>query len=295
MRSILLGTDWWDDCDDAVALRLLARAHLAGRVRLCGVAINGCMEHSVASVDGFLSREGLTEIPPIGIDRAGTDFGSHQSYQKRLATYATRYHGNGEAEDGVRLYRRILSEATEPVEICEIGFLQIVADLLESEPDDLSPLCGVELVRQKVAKLWVMAGRWDMEVGLENNFAKNERARDGAHRFCAKCPSPVTFLGFEVGHTVLTGDNLTPPDHLYDVLCDHGSKGGRLSWDPMLVDLALIGDEAAAGYDTVQGGAFVDRDTGTNRFVPSGRGLHRYVIKKEADTVYQTRINKAIG
>lgn len=291
----MLGTDWWDDCDDAVALRLLARAHLTGRICLCGVAINGCMTHSVASVDGFLSREGLQTIPPIGIDRAATDFGSHQSYQKRLAAYATRYRSNEEAEDGVRLYRRILAAAEEPVEICEIGFLQIAADLLDSEADDLSPLDGVELVRQKVARFWVMAGRWDVAVGTENNFAKNGRARDGAHRFCAKCPVPVIFLGFEVGHTVLTGDLLTPPDHLYDVLCDHGSRGGRLSWDPMLADLAIIGDEAAAGYTVIRGTATVDRETGENRFVPSDNGLHRYVIKAEADDVYRNRINAAIG
>lgn len=27
MRKFILGTDWWTDCDDVVALRILARAH----------------------------------------------------------------------------------------------------------------------------------------------------------------------------------------------------------------------------------------------------------------------------
>lgn len=295
MRNILLGTDWWDDCDDAVAMRLLARAHQAGKIRLCGVVVNACMEYSVASVDGFLSREGIDAIPPIGIDREGRDFGSHQSYQKRLAAYATRYRSNEEAESAVRLYRRVLAEEKEPVEICEIGFLQAAAALLESGADDISDKTGVELVREKVKKFWVMAGRWDTDGGVENNFAKNERARKGAYTFCAKCPVPVTFLGFEVGCTVLTGDTLCPPDVLYDVLCDHGSRGGRLSWDPMLADLALIGEESAAGYDTVQGTATVDCETGANHFHPSSDGRHQYVIKREADSVYKNRINKAIG
>ena len=26
MKNFILGTDWWTDCDDAVALRLLTRA-----------------------------------------------------------------------------------------------------------------------------------------------------------------------------------------------------------------------------------------------------------------------------
>lgn len=47
MRNVILGTDWWTDCDDAVAVRLLANLHRAGHLRLLGVAVSGCMEDSV--------------------------------------------------------------------------------------------------------------------------------------------------------------------------------------------------------------------------------------------------------
>lgn len=30
MRNFILGTDWWTDCDDVVAIRILVRAHLSG-------------------------------------------------------------------------------------------------------------------------------------------------------------------------------------------------------------------------------------------------------------------------
>ena len=49
MRSFILGTDWWTDCDDVVALRLLARAHKAKEIELLGIILNGCMEYSVTS------------------------------------------------------------------------------------------------------------------------------------------------------------------------------------------------------------------------------------------------------
>ena len=49
MRKFILGTDWWTDCDDAVALRLITRAVKDGKVGLVGVGINACMEYSVAS------------------------------------------------------------------------------------------------------------------------------------------------------------------------------------------------------------------------------------------------------
>ena len=34
MRKFILGTDWWTDCDDAVAIRLLAREHVKKEIEL---------------------------------------------------------------------------------------------------------------------------------------------------------------------------------------------------------------------------------------------------------------------
>ena len=40
MRNFILGTDWWTDCDDAVAVRILARAHKAGDISIKGIGRN---------------------------------------------------------------------------------------------------------------------------------------------------------------------------------------------------------------------------------------------------------------
>ena len=53
MKKIILGTDWWTDCDDAVALRLLARAHKNEEIQLLGIGINACMEDSVSSMEAM--------------------------------------------------------------------------------------------------------------------------------------------------------------------------------------------------------------------------------------------------
>lgn len=293
MRNLILGTDWWTDCDDVVALRILARAHKSGDICIKGIGINGCMEFSVASLDGFLKTEGVRGIP-IGIDVDATDFGGNPPYQKRLSAFASEYFSNDDAEDAVRLYRRILAESEEKIEIIEIGFLQVFANVLESKPDDISEKTGIELVSEKVSKVWIMAGKWDEENGEENNFIRNERSRAAGNVLCEKCPVPVTFLGWEIGADVITGDNLKKGDVLYWVLCDHGSENGRESWDPMLVLMALIGDENKAGYDTVQGTASVDRRTGHNNFVRSDDGRHRYVIKKKDNDYYKNMINDII-
>ena len=294
MRKFIIGTDWWSDCDDVVAMRLLVSAHKRGEIEICGISIDACMEYSAASVDGFLTSEGVDGIP-IGIDLEGTDFGDYIRYQQRLATYAKRYKRNEDAEDALSLYRRILAESEDKVEIIEIGFTQVLAALLMSEGDDISPLTGLELVRDKVSKFWIMGGRWDADGAKEHNFSRNERACRAAHILCEKCPVPISFLGFEAGFDVFTGGELKEGDVLYDVLRDFGAFKGRESWDPMLTLMAIIGDEEKAGYKTVRGRASVDADTGANHFSESEEGRHAYVIKMHAADYYKNAINALIA
>lgn len=293
MKNIILGTDWWTDCDDAVALRMLCRAVNRGEINLLGICINACMEYSVSSLDGFLTLEGVENIP-LGIDLAAVDFGGDPPYQKRLAPFATRYKSNTDAEDTVRLYRRLLAAAADPVEIVEIGYLQGFTAFMKSMPDDISPKSGMELLREKVSKTWVMAGKWDADGEKENNFARNARSRAAGAEFCRLCPVPVTFLGWEVGFGVLSGGRLAENDHLRLALRDHGSECGRHSWDPMTVHMALVGDEKAAGYRIVRGKATVDAVTGQNFFEVSDDGSHAYVIKDKPDGFYRDAIDAII-
>ncbi len=293
MRRFILGTDWWTDCDDAVAMRLLTKAHNSGEIQLLGIIINACMEYSAASLDGFLALDGCRDIP-IGIDVSATDFGGRPPYQKRLSASSARYFKNEDAEDGVRLYRRLLADADGKVELIDIGFLQVVSALLLSEGDDISPKSGIELFREKVSKCWVMAGKWDKDGERENNFCRNERASRAANAFCELCPVPITFLGFEVGVDVISGGAAAESDHLHMALADHGCPNGRSSWDPMLALMALIGDEGEAGYDLARGRAHVDAEDGSNYFSKSESGNHAYVIKKFENKYYEDAINSRI-
>ena len=293
MKNYILGTDWWTDCDDAVALRIAARLHNAGKIRINGIGLNACMEYSVRSLEGFLNLEGVKNIP-IGIDLAADDFGGNPPYQRKLAAYSERYHANTEAENAVKLYRRLLANSDSPIEIIEIGYLQVISAVLESQHDEISVKNGVELIREKVSKIWVMAGKWDEPGGIENNFARNLRSRKAGKIFCEKCPVPVTFLGWEIGSDVLTGGKLNSNDHLYTVLKDHGSENGRMSWDPMLLVMAFTGDEQTAGYDFVKGYASVDAENGANHFLPNENGPHRYVIKKMPNEYYRDQIDTLI-
>lgn len=294
MREFIFGTDWWTDCDDLAAMRILLRAHKKGDIKLLGVGINACMEYSVPSVDGFINLEGVNNIP-LGIDLKGTDFeGTHLKYQKNLATFAVNCKKNEDAEDAVKLYRRLLAHSSGGVEIVEVGFLQVFSELLLSGSDEISEKTGLELVREKVKKVWVMAGKWDEEGGKEHNFCNNRRSRKGAAVFCELCPVPVTFLGFEAGESVISGNELKKDDFLYKAFSDHGSHNGRCSWDPLTALLALYGDEKKAGYRTVCGKAEVNEETGRNYFTEDKNGLHKYVIPEYDSKYYADMINTII-
>ena len=291
MRKFIVGTDWWTDCDDVVAMRMLARAAKKGEIELLGIGLNGCMEHSVRSLQGFLKYEGIENVP-IGLDREADDFGGKPPYQKRLAKLGTMK--NEDAEDAARLYRRLMAEAGEKIEIIEIGYPQVLTNALMSAGDEISEKTGMELFREKVRKIWMMAGKWDEEEGRENNFARNDRARRAAYEFCESCPVPVTFLGWEIGADVITGKFLKEDDPLHGALTDHGSAKGRSSWDPMLIHLALMGDAEKAGYDAVRGRARVDAETGLNRFEKDEKGPHEYVVRKHGPEWYEEIIEGMI-
>ncbi|MBQ7386956.1 MAG: hypothetical protein IJW03_02195 [Clostridia bacterium] len=293
MKKYILGTDWWTDCDDAVAIRILARYIKEGKIELLGIAMNACMEDSVASLRAFCELEGIGDIP-VGIDLEAVDFGGNPPYQTRVRERFNPNGTNADAEDALGLYRRLLAAADEPVEILEIGYPQVLTALLQSEADEYSELSGIELVKSKVSKLWIMAGKWDKDGEKENNFCRNERSRVAAKALCELWPTPVTFLGWEIGIDVLTGGNLPESDYLHDILVYHGSGAGRCSWDPMLVLMALIGDEEAAGYRSVTGYASVKAEDGTNYFREDANGPHKYVIKAKDNDYYKEQINKII-
>lgn len=295
MRNLIFGTDWGSDCDDCVAMRVACRAMKRGEINILGIGINCVKEHAYASLKAFLKLEGV-DIP-VGIDERSHETDGWtwtENYQPRLAAKMPEL-SNKDAESAVRVYRRAIAEASGKVEIMEIGFLQVLGDFLRSEGDDISPKTGMELCREKVEKIWLMAGRWDIDGGREFNIAWTPLTREASSYIFDNCPVPMVFLGWEVGDSVITGGNLDHEDYLWKAINDHGFPNGRSSWDPMLVLMAIIGDEEKAGYTTVSGKASLEKDTGKNHFEVNPNGLHKYVVKKFDDSYYADIINEIIA
>lgn len=302
MRKIILGTDWGTDCDDVAAMRICARAHKKGLWQLMGVCIDACTsapdDAACVSVDAFLTADGLCDIP-IGIDPGATSYPGPMRYQTVLAAqYPHKIQTNAQCPESLALYKSLLRDCADgEAEILEIGFQQALAALL-TDPE------GYALFRDKVTQLWLMAGDFaENGHGKEYNCSVNEKAASAAHIVAEKAPCPVTYLGFEVGVSVICGGNpendpRLANDPLVTAFDAQGSHNGRCSWDPMLALLALHGEPEKAGYTCRYGKNAIDPLTGENTFTYADAqsfqadAPHRYVIKSRPDTQYQAELNR---
>ena len=289
---LLHGTDWWTDCDDVAALRLLLRAHKAGLIRLLGIGINSVMKASAPSVSAFCRAEGVE--PPIGVDRSAVRPGDGCRYQRLLASFPRSVENNESCPEAWRLYRGALAACPGKADILDVGFPQIIMQLLKSGPDELSPLSGAALVKEKVGRVWLMAGKWDEKNGKEYNLSAYPACSEAGDHLCRECPVPIIFLGYEVGEDVITVPKEDETDLLRQAFKAHGSEKGRSSWDPMTALLAITQDPKRAGYSLVRGFARVDPVTGENSFTEDPAGPHAYVKRDYPPEYYAGIINSLI-
>ena len=288
-KPVIFDTDWWTDVDDACALRLLLQEDQEGKIDLIGVCLSAVCETSVPSLSSFLDYDGAGSLP-LGADMEATDYPGVSSWhttiidahQKRAASSVA------DVQDCVDFYRELLSKSRKKVDIIAVGFPNALSRLLESEPDKYSRLNGYDLVKKKVGHLWMMAGNYPE--GEEHNFILTERSRTSGEIICSHWPTPVTFLGWEVGITVRVGGSLPEDDLLHKVLVAHGSADGRYAWDPMTAWMACLGSPEQAGFETVIGTVSLDATTGKNTFQTNSDGTHSYVVMSHDPAWYASAI-----
>ena len=157
-----------------------------------------------------------------------------------------------------------------------VGYLTNVADLLRSPADEISPLAGSELVKQKVSHFVVMGGRYPehLDPGKFGNFKPDP---DSAVYVAANWPGTIHFSG--QGEDVATGggrDRLAK-DHPLRVAYELflGDRPTRSSWDQVALLFAV---RPTANYWSVEteGGNHIFPN-GTNRWVAEDLADHRLV------------------
>lgn len=236
-EKILIDTDLGTDCDDAGALAILHNMAKEGMADIIGVT------HCASEISGAVALKAIN----VWYERSDIPTGRFMKYKflegekytkftKEIMECYLEEHEMPRFDDAVKVMRKALAENTG-VTLVTIGMMNNVADLLRSEPDEISHKTGLELVRDSVKCMYSMGGNFeDFEYEEYNIITDVKSAKYVAEHFAA----PIIYGGFELGCGIKTGINLknksddNPIKKIYDVI-----GGVGFSWDPITVYCAI--------------------------------------------------------
>jgi inosine-uridine nucleoside N-ribohydrolase len=276
-RPVIFDTDMGNDVDDALALGMLHALTSRGECQLIGVTLTNA--HSAAvpyvkMVNRFYGRGDL----PVGAAMRALNGGTQDGYLSAALREAPERYRNGDnnAQPAVMLLRRLLAGSGEKVTIVQTGFSTNLAGLLDSKADEISPLDGMALVREKVALVVAMAG--DFSGGGPEYNVRIDVA--SAQKVFERWPTPVIFSGFEIGRDLLYPAAAIERDFQYakwHPLAASYRAYKKMPYDRPTWDLTAVLEAVRPGYfgHSATGTVTVAAD-GATKFA-AGPGDRRYL------------------
>lgn len=278
---VIFDTDFGPDYDDVGALTILHSFADSGYVSILATMASSRHKNVAPAINVFNTYFNRPEIPIGVVGGEAVELGDKQHWTDSVIhNYPHSIKSNLDATDALILYRKLLSgQPDHSVTVITIGFLTNLANLLESEGDQYSPLNGFELVNRKVDRLVCMAGRFPS--GQEFNLAQDIRSSE---KVLADWPTPILFSGFEIGQKIKTGIPLihnngireSPVKDVFAIcipLAEEDSAG-RMSWDETAVFVAVKGWQN-----------YYDLETGKCKIYPNGMNEWEHTGNREAHLV----------
>jgi hypothetical protein len=262
-----------------------------GHCRLLAVTISADHELAAPFVDAVNTFYGRGEIPIGVVGQGGVveksaflslveekDRGRLR-YPHRLAS------GRSAPSATVVLRKTLAAQPDGSVVIAQVGFSTNLARLLDSPPDQHSPMTGQELVRRKVKLLSLMAGAFQPIEGnphyREYNVIKDVKS---AQALAERWPTTMIYSGFEIGIALpypavsIERDYAYVPHHpLAEAYIKRNPPPhNRPTWDLTSVLFAVLGDRGY--FDVSPPGKVTVEANGVTRFEEASQGIHRYLI-----------------
>ena len=304
--SVIFDTDVGNDIDDVLALQMLFNYEKQNKARLLGITISKSNPRVIEYIDGYCRLNKRPGIP-LGYAYNGVNPEPGKYVARTLDTliegkkvlYSERSIADS-LPDGYLLQRKLLAAAPDKsVVMIVVGPQTNVARLLDSKPDNFSPLNGVDLVKQKVRLISVMGGLYTAEF----NFPEWNIVQDlpAAKMFFEKCPVQVVASGLEIGDkfrypsTSIVNDFTNGERHPLVVSYKIYEKMpyDRETWDLTSVLYALEPEKNF--FDLSEPGKISVAIDGRTVFSP-GPGQHRILIyKKNQQEVLTTLVKQVTG
>lgn len=204
---LIFDTDIGNDVDDVLALGMIHSLEDLGECKLLAITITKDHPFAAPFTDAVNTFYGRGDIP-IGVCRSGvtSDEGKFLGLAKQREDTELRYPhdlvSGSDAPDAVQLLRKTLTDAADKsVAIVQVGFSTNLANLMTSEPDEISSLNGIELIEKKVKLLSIMGGAFATIPGSKPRYGEYNLIKDlpAAQKLCQAWPTPMVWSGYEIG------------------------------------------------------------------------------------------------
>lgn len=280
-----------DDVGDHAVMWALANR---GEVNVLALIASSANDYSAPAMRAIANYYGHSNVP-VGAYKGSIPSGGAAS-SGYTAQVTNRFGTPGDTRanypDAVTVYRQALASAADnSVYIVMGGFYQPMKALLQSPPDSISPLSGLEIVKAKVKRLIPGAG-W-FPSGASGNFMADP---DGASYVIANWPGEIVSVGDQV-----CGDTSTAPAASSDPTLDpikyaytlYGSTTFAWTQCALLFAARGIGSSFSVGgyngHTTVADPS--QPQPGANSWTPTPNVGHSYILKQIAPADMAAIIN----
>ncbi|MDO4948941.1 MAG: nucleoside hydrolase, partial [Bacteroidales bacterium] len=291
--NLIIDTDMGNSTDDLLAVQAAFKLQSLGRCKV--LALMGSRGKNAVQRfnDGILHYYHADDVP-LGITKGEESFFEIVPYYKIADELkedgSPLLSGTGipieDRLESPKLYRKILGEMPDhSVTISCIGFATNLGVLMDSKPDEYSPLDGMELIRRKVKCLNIMGccfakvkQRYSEELlDVEYNVSGNiPLAQKVYENWPGKmCVFPIEGgLCFPSNHNQVLSDYAWQPDNpMYLVYSryDEWATGdlGQYWWDVITMLHAILGEET---FNCTESGTITIDDEGHSFFTPDADG-----------------------
>lgn len=291
---LIFDTDIGNDVDDVLAQGMIHSLESRGACRLLAVTITKDSELAGPFVDAINTFYGRPDTP-IGVVRPGKtpEPGKFLPMAAEKKGDAFRYPhdllASKDAPEAVSLLRKTLAAQPDgSVSIAQVGFSTNLARLIDSKPDAASPLSGMDLIRQKVKLLSIMAGAFTA-IGDNKHYCEYNVVQDieNCRKLADEWPTDVVWSGFEIGIALPYPSESIIKDYGY--VADHPlaeayrryekPPHNRPTWDLTSVLYAVHPDRGY--FDLSAPGRVIVEKDGFTTFEPKADGKHRYLKLNE--------------
>ncbi len=306
--KVIFDTDIGNDVDDVLALSMLHAFSSRKDCQLLAVTITKPDEMAgpfVDAMDTFYGRPkipiGFTHNKPVGgparfLELAETKDGKKCRYPHHLKR-------SSDAPEATQLLRIVLSHQPDlSVVLIQVGYFSNFAALLDTPPDQWSPLSGRELVLQKVKFLSVMAGAFK-PIDTNRHFLEFNVTSDlpAARKLARNWPTPIVWSGFEIGiavpfpaRSILQDFSYVPHHPAAEAYCIYNPPPHeRPTWDLTATLYAVQPDRGYFGLS--EPGRVTISEDGFTEFKPEAGGRDRYLTldEKQAGRVKEALVQLA--